>query len=276
MFCGGTLSDDSLSLPALAPNMITLIVGRGLQGVGAGGIQALVYVIISDIVTLRERGTYQAVLGAIVGVGAIVGPFVGGVITDNWSWRGTFWISLPVGGLALVGYMFFLHSAPLPPAEAGKSRWDVTKGKLARVDYGGAALCIIGVTCFLLGLTWGASIGWSTAQTLAPLIIGIFLTACFVFYEAKVPKEPAVPPRLFKIRNMSLAYMTNFFAGWYMQAGGYFMVSSEERAVTREAQKRTKRAFRHSPYFSNWSKETRPPPRVSKPCPRSPSPSPSL
>lgn len=66
---------------ALAQDMVTLIVGRAIQGIGAGGLQSLVYVIISDLVTLRERGTYQAVLGAIVGVGAICGPLLGGAIT---------------------------------------------------------------------------------------------------------------------------------------------------------------------------------------------------
>lgn len=75
---------------ALAPNMIALIVGRALQGLGGGGVQSTVFILISDVVSLRERGTYQGIFSAITGGSAIFGPFLGGLITDSWSWRGCF------------------------------------------------------------------------------------------------------------------------------------------------------------------------------------------
>ncbi|KAI9034164.1 major facilitator superfamily-domain-containing protein [Hyaloraphidium curvatum] len=198
---------------ALAPSMVVLIVGRGFQGVGGGGLQALVYVMVSEVVTLRERGTYTAIMGAIAGAGAMVGPLVGGVITDNWSWRGAFWINLPVGALALAGYFFLL-----PRTARRKATWRET---LARVDYGGAILCVAGVVGLLLGLTWGVTAGWVSAQTLVPLILGAIIVIAFVLYEWKVPKEPSVPMRLFASVNISCTYAANFFVGWMSMSGGY-------------------------------------------------------
>ncbi|KAI9000386.1 major facilitator superfamily domain-containing protein [Hyaloraphidium curvatum] len=168
---------------ALAPSMVVLIIGRGLQGVGGGGMQAGVYVLIADIVTLRERGVYQALMGSIAGVSAILGPLLGGVITDGWSWRGCFWINIPVGVIGFAG-VFFALKVP----RRAKAPWKVT---LARIDYGGAILCVTG--------------------SLPPRP------------DWKVPKEPNVPVHLFAMRNIPFAYLGNFFVGWNSTASSYFL-----------------------------------------------------
>ncbi|KAI9024878.1 major facilitator superfamily domain-containing protein [Hyaloraphidium curvatum] len=202
-------------LCALAPTMVILIVGRGLQGVGGGGVQSLVFVLISDVVTMRERGTYQALMSVITGVCFILGPFLGGVVTDYWSWTGIFWINLPAGALAMAGIVLFLRVPP-PPDKS-------IRAMLRRVDYGGAALCIVGVTLFLLGLTWSIEAGWASAKCLAPLLIGVALMVGFVLYEWKVPAEPNVPLRLFRNRNFSICVFVMFTMGWSMNGAAFYI-----------------------------------------------------
>ncbi|KAI9024595.1 major facilitator superfamily domain-containing protein [Hyaloraphidium curvatum] len=201
-------------LCALAPTMIVLIVGRGVQGLGGGGLMSLVFVIISDLVTLRERGQYQAIMSGIVGGCAIIGPLIGGLITDLWNWRGIFWICVPLSCAAFVGAFFFL---PVPPPKDSSLR-----AMLRRVDYGGAVLCIVAITLFLLGLTFSTQYGWGSVQCLAPLLIGAALGAAFVLYEIKVPAEPNVPMRLFKARNYTVVVSCMFLLGWSMQGVSFY------------------------------------------------------
>ncbi|KAI9019907.1 major facilitator superfamily domain-containing protein [Hyaloraphidium curvatum] len=200
---------------ALAPNMVTLIVGRALQGVGGGAMQALVYVLMADLVTMRERGMYQALMGSVAGVSAVLGPLLGGVITDGWSWRGLFWINLPLGAIAFATSWFALK---VPNTRTGS--WKETA---ARIDYGGALICIAGIVLFLFGLTSGGTNPWTSAIVLAPMIIGVAVFAGFLVFEAYVPKEPNVPIYLFKLKNIPIVYAASFFAGWCMQGSAYYL-----------------------------------------------------
>lgn len=123
--------------------------------------------------------------------------------------------SLPAGAIAIAGLIFFLHVPP--PADTKFSQM------IRRVDFGGAILCVAGVTLFLLGLTWATTSGWGSAQCLAPLIIGVAVMVAFVFYEWKVPQEPNVPLRLFSNRNFSITVIVMFIIGFSMNGASFFM-----------------------------------------------------
>lgn len=196
--------------------MLILILGRALQGLFSGAIQGLVFVLLSDVVSLRERGKYQAILGAITGGSSIVAPMIGGLITDSrWGWRGCFWLNVPLGVCAIGGYLLFLKTGP-PEAKS-------LREMLGRVDWFGALLCVVGITLFLLGLTWAVKLGWGAAQVLGPLLSGLAVMALFVIWEWKGAKEPSVPITLFANRNYAICAGTMFFLGYGLNGAGYYI-----------------------------------------------------
>ncbi len=202
---------------ALAPNMITLIIGRAIQGVGGGCIQSLSFVLVAEVVSLRERGKYQGIMAGIAGIAAIVGPVIGGACagSETLTWRFAFWMNLIFFPFVFFGYFFFLKSPP-------KGSIDF-KVQLTRIDYLGAVLCTAGVTVFLIGLTWGGTTyPWASAAVICSLVIGLLTLGGFVGWEAFGAKEPAVPTELFRIRNFSLACIALFFVGLCMFAVRYF------------------------------------------------------
>ena len=94
---------------AMAPSMLVLILGRAVQGLGAGGLIALTLAIVGDIVSPRERGRYQGLFGAVFGISSVLGPLLGGFFTESLSWRWVFWINVPLGLVALLTIQRTLH-----------------------------------------------------------------------------------------------------------------------------------------------------------------------
>ncbi|KXS16282.1 MFS general substrate transporter [Gonapodya prolifera JEL478] len=201
-------------LCALSNSMIMLIMCRILQGVGGGGIQALTIVVIGEIVSPLERGKYMGIMAGIAGLCAIVGPFIGGVITDNLSWRWGFWINIPVGVLALIAYHLFLKL----PRPTGSLR-----SKFRRVDYPGVFLCTSSMSLLLLAFTWGGvTYPWASGQVLGTIAVGIVMLGVFVYWEGKAV-EPVVPLSLFKNRNYVFTNIILLFIGWAMFGIAYFL-----------------------------------------------------
>lgn len=118
--------------------MTTLIAGRVVQGIGAGGINVLSQIIVSDLVPLRERGGYFAITFGCVGVGTALGPFIGGVIVQHSTWRWVFYLNLPIGGLALVLLFVFLH--------VNYNKEKTFADRLGKIDWAGNAIFIASVT----------------------------------------------------------------------------------------------------------------------------------
>lgn len=185
-----------------AQNILTLIVARGIQGVGGGGLMSLSMIIIADIVSPRERGRYQGYTGAVFATASVAGPLLGGFFTDSLSWRWIFYINLPLGLLALVVTSSVLN-LPFVRREH-------------KVDYLGAALLVAGVSALLLVTIWGGNeYPWTSATIIGLAVLGAALLMAFVFQEAHAA-EPILPLRLFQTSVFSVASGVSVLVGLSM------------------------------------------------------------
>ncbi|KAJ2806272.1 hypothetical protein H4R20_001751 [Coemansia guatemalensis] len=198
-----------------AQSIGVLIFGRALQGVGGAGLLALVFIIISDLTTEKQRPAYLGVLGAVWSIASVIGPVLGGVFSDKVSWRWAFLINLPIAGAVLIAVVLFLR-LPIPR----DSFWE----KLKKVDLLGSLVLIGGVVMLLLGLTWGGKTApWGSARIICLLVFGLALMGLFLLIEWKVALVPTVPMSLLRIRNVCLAVSCQFFMGMVMYSTMYFI-----------------------------------------------------
>ena len=187
------------ALAGLSQNMTELIGFRALQGLGAGGLMVGAMAIIADLVPPRERGRYQSLIGGMMPIAFVGGPLIGGVLTDDLSWRWVFYINLPIGVAALITTVLFMK---LP-----KHRIE------ARIDYWGAILLAVGVVSLTLAASWGGSqYAWGSWQILGLFGVAVVFLIAFVVVENRVA-EPILPPRLFRIRNFTTAQILSFLVG---------------------------------------------------------------
>lgn len=139
LFVAGTI------IASVANNVALLLVGRSIQGVGGGGLVGLTYVIVSDMVSLRDRGKWMSVISLQWAVGSVIGPVIGGVFSEITSWRWIFWLNIPFCVVAAIGIPFCLR---LHPREG--SVWD----RLKTFDWFGSFIFIGATTSLLIPLTW--------------------------------------------------------------------------------------------------------------------------
>jgi EmrB/QacA subfamily drug resistance transporter len=173
-------------LCGLSQTMLQLILFRGLQGLGAGGLMTLAQTTIGDIIPPRERGRYQGLFGGVFAACSVAGPLLGGIITDALSWRWIFYVNLPVGAAALALIAIGLKH---PNARAQH-----------RIDYPGAALLSSATVALLLFLSWGGTqFPWSSPAMLGLAAAAVLLFGWTIFQEHRA-SEPILPPRLFHLR----------------------------------------------------------------------------
>ncbi|KAI1275622.1 MFS general substrate transporter [Xylaria sp. FL0933] len=181
-----------------------LIAGRTIQGVGSGGIIMTTSIIISDLVPLRDRTRYSALLVAIYGVAVALGPFIGGAIVSVTTWRWVFYLNLPIGAAGFFVLGVFLNV-----------RYNKTLmlwAKLRRIDVLGNIFLIGGTVAILYAIAYvGTRYAWSSWRTLVPLILGLVGLGVFtVLQYASVAIEPVMPARLFNNRTSCLVAITTF------------------------------------------------------------------
>src|SRR3954463_4247767 len=189
-------------LCGLSRNMTQLIVFRGIQGLGGGGLIVTSQAVVGDILPPRDRGRYQGIFGAVFGLASIAGPLLGGYFTTHLSWRWIFYINLPLGIVALV-----VLAATLPARSERRSH---------AVDYAGAALLAVVLSAVTLVSDLGGGIyPWSSPLILALIVLAVITLALFVWIERRAP-EPVLPPRLFANPSFSITSIVGLIVGFAM------------------------------------------------------------
>ncbi len=188
-------------IAAFAQNMETLIGARVVQGLGVGGLTALVQVVIASMVSPRERGRYAGYIGAVFALATVSGPLIGGLIVDSpLGWRGTFFVGLPVAALAFGVLQAKLH---LPVVR-----------RPVKIDYVGATLIIAGVSILLVWVSLaGSQFAWASRTSVLLVAGGLLVIAAALYVEARVATEPVIPLRLFRDRTTSLATLASVLIG---------------------------------------------------------------
>ncbi|KAI0733738.1 major facilitator superfamily domain-containing protein [Fomitopsis betulina] len=202
-------------LAGFARSIEQLIVFRGIAGVGGGAIISMSQIIISDVVSLRERGKFQGIIGVVVAFGYAVGPILGGALAQKINWRWCFWIEPPVSLAATIVVMIVL---PLKAVEGNFRR------KLIVIDYTGAALTLAGCTLLILPLIWGGvTFPWSSPVVVAPLCSGFLVIGLFCLWEWKGARLPIVPMYIFKHITVTGVYIAMFVNGMVFYSSLFYL-----------------------------------------------------
>ncbi|MEU1126541.1 MDR family MFS transporter [Streptomyces sp. NPDC005899] len=189
-------------LCGLASNMLLLIIWRGVQGVGAGGLMVTSMALIADVIPLRDRGKYQGAIGAVFGVATVVGPLLGGLFTDHLTWRWAFYVNVPIAIVVVIA--------------AARTIPSVRAAGRPVIDYLGIALVAAGAGALILATSWGGNeYAWGS-----PVVIGLFaggLAALALFCVVEVrAKEPMLPMRLFRNPVFAVCSVLSFVVGFAM------------------------------------------------------------
>ena len=196
VFLGGSV------LSALSGTMDQLILARAVQGLGGGTMMALSFVTIGDLFPPSERGKYQGIIAGMFGISSVLGPTIGGFVTDNLSWHWIFYINLPLGiPVVLLFIRFFPHSKP---------------SHKRRIDWVGAALMILGIVPGLLAISIGGNGNhWTETRVIAMFAVSAVALAGFIWWGLHA-KDPILPFVIFKNRIVSVSMIVIFLTGFAM------------------------------------------------------------
>ena len=197
-------------LSGASQSMMELILFRGVQGLGGGFIFANAFAIVGDLFAPAERGRYTGIMSGVFGLASVIGPLVGGAITDNLSWRWVFYVNIPLGLVALATI-----SVVLPASQP--------RGVGRKLDYLGAIALAGTVAPLLLGFSWaGNEYGWGDPPVVGCFVVSAALLAALLVIESSAA-EPIVPLRLFGNRVFSVAIAATFISGVGLYAGSIYI-----------------------------------------------------
>jgi EmrB/QacA subfamily drug resistance transporter len=188
------------ALSGLSQNMGMLIAFRGLQGIGAGSLFPVALAVIGDLFTPAERGKYQGLFGAVFGIAFIVGPLVGGFLTEQISWHWIFYVNIPIG---LVSLFFIYRLLPTVKNPRATRNFDII----------GGSIFTVAISFLLVGLTNKQFGEWTDQAVGGFIAIGLIGVVLFVLAESRA-KEPIVPLDLFRIRTYTSSMISTFFASF--------------------------------------------------------------
>lgn len=220
-------------LCGLSQSPAMFYVFRGLAGVAGGGVSSLTMIIVSDIVTLEKRGKYQGILGASLGVGNIIGPFIAAAFIMRSTWRGFFWMISPLAAVsAVVGYFLMPNNA----------RKDGFRKSVRRIDAFGVLTSSLGIIFLLIPISGGGSyFQWDSPMVISMLVIGGCSLIAFLFIEWKVASLPMLPSMcpvlpmqqknpsnaesvvFFKNRVICALFLQSFLLGAVFQSNLYYL-----------------------------------------------------
>jgi len=202
------------ALSGASQSMNELIAFRAFQGIGAGALMPIAIAIVGDLFTPRERGKWQGLTGGVWGLSAIIGPTLGGWITQNASWRWVFYVNLPIGIVAMLVLIFLM------PTLRGKA-------KNISIDYIGAALLVLGTVPLLLGFTWaGTQYDWLSPQIIGLFVESVIALTAFIVYEAWLERrggQPIIEPGLFKNSVFSVSTLVTMIFGMGLFGSIFFI-----------------------------------------------------
>ncbi|EIM87665.1 MFS general substrate transporter [Stereum hirsutum FP-91666 SS1] len=187
----------------LARNMEELILARAFAGIGGGGMTTIVSIVLSDIIPLRSRGTWQGLLNICFATGSATGAPIGGILADTIGWRWAFLLQVPITVLAIISVSLALK---LPSRD--DSHW---LDKLKRVDFSGALALVLCITSLLVGLDHGGNVSWTDRTAIISLTSFAVLLVIFAVIEFKLASEPFAPKRIVANTALLASYLCNFF-----------------------------------------------------------------
>jgi len=205
-------------LSGLSQEMWQFVAFRGIQGLGAGALFPVALAVIGDMFDASERGKYQGLVGAIFGLSSVIGPAIGGIITDTVGWHWVFFVNLPLG--AIVFTVIWRALPTFRPA-----------GERPKIDYLGASVLAAALVPLLIGLTNKQSGNWGDPAVGGLIVLGLVIAAVFVFVESRA-SEPLVPLSLFRNRSFTISVIAMFAASmaffapivflprWFQVVGG--------------------------------------------------------
>lgn len=192
---------------AVAHNSTTLIVGRAIAGMGGAGIASGAYTILAFSAPPKQTAAFTGILGAVYAVASVIGPLLGGVFTDNLSWRWCFYINLPIGGLAAI-LIFFFFQTP----KAAKPQVATLKEKLLQMDLVGTFVLMAAIICLILALQWGGTTKpWNSADVIGTLVGFGLIIIIFIGIEIHLGDRALIVPRLIKQKTMTLLALFQVF-----------------------------------------------------------------
>jgi EmrB/QacA subfamily drug resistance transporter len=209
-------------IAGFSQSMLMLVLARAVSGLGGGGMQALSQITIGDIFTPKERGRWMGVMMSAFGLASIIGPTLGGFITDHFSWRWVFWINVPFAVLPLFMLMYALPTIRNP--------------RKVTIDYLGILALVVGLIPILFAITWigdGDTLG--TPRVAGGIIFGLVVLGLFVWQEMRA-EEPVVAPSFFKNRIFVVSMLASFCLALGMYGGIMFVPLFVQGVVGTSAQ----------------------------------------
>jgi EmrB/QacA subfamily drug resistance transporter len=205
-------------LAGLSQEMWQFVAFRAIQGLGAGALFPVALAVIGDMFDASERGKYQGLVGAVFGLSSVIGPAIGGVITDTVGWHWVFFVNLPLGAI-----VFAVIWRALPTIRPSATR--------PHIDYLGASVLAAALVPLLVGLTNKQTGDWSDPAVGGLIVLGLAIAAIFVWVESRT-SEPIVPLGLFRNRSFTISVIAMFAAAmaffapvvflprWFQVVGG--------------------------------------------------------